>query len=335
MATSKTRALSEEFLKSLEGGILAGIRRLVLADATLSPFIRSGYVNIYYRGGNILRIKELSGVGYEFYFNPKYEETNSETALPSLARPNWSALEAVKIVKSVEDADVWLSQIPLLKQCMDMWFGQHPKDEREFQQVAARVNNSSKHTDYFIVDIEYTSSDTRELRADMLALFWPRTVEARKAGSGFKPVLTVVEVKIRDHALAGDAGLVDHVEKLSDALVAGGINVRDLGNEALEMFRQLVRLGFIECDGKASQFRAVKAVDDQKLEYLLLVADHDPDSNVLKRELVEVGKLLAGTSGSRAVAPALKVRVARAGFCGFGLFAQNIIEVNAAIAELP
>lgn len=335
MATCKTRALSEEFLKSLEVGKLAGIRRLVLADATLSLFIRSGYVNIYYRGGNILRIKELRGVGYEFYFNPKYEQTDSVAAIPSLTRPNWSALESVRIVKSAEDADVWLSQIPLLKQCMDMWFVQHPKDEREFQQVAARVNNSSRFTDYFIVDIEYTNSDVRELRADMLALFWPRTVEARKAGGEFKPVLTAIEVKIRDHALAGNAGLVDHVEKLSDAIVDGEISVPNLGNEALEMFRQLVRLGFIECDGKAEQFCKVKAVDDQKLEYMLLVADHDPDSDVLKRELFEVEKFLASTNGSRAVALGLKVRVARAGFCGFGLFAQNIIELRHAIAALP
>lgn len=330
-----TRALSADFMKDLDDGSLKRLRKLVNKDATLSMFIRSGYVNIYYRGGSILRIEEVSVGEYEFHFDRKYDKVDPVKAFPSPVKPNWSMLQAVKVVKSVEDADVWLSQIPLLKQCMDMWLGQHPKDEREFQQVAARVNNSSKFTDYFIVDIEYTNSDSRELRADMLALFWPRTVEARKAGGGFKPVLTVIEVKIRDHALTGDAGLLDHVEKLSDALVAGGINVRSLGAEALEMFRQLVRLGFIECDGKETQFSDVKAVDDQKLEYLLLVTDHDPDSETLKGELIEVEKFLAGTNGSRAVAPGLRVRVARAGFCGFGLFAQNIIELHDAIAALP
>lgn len=334
MATSRARVLSEDFIKNLEVGVLAGIRRLVLTDATLSLFIRSGYVNIYYRGGNILRIRELESGGYEFYFNPRYGEADSESALPPLARPNWSALESVKIVKSAEDADVWLSQLPLLKQCMDMWFGQHPKDEREFQQVAARVNNSSKFTDYFIVDIEYTNSDVRELRADMLALFWPRTVEARKAGGEFRPVLTAIEVKIRDHALTGDAGLVDHVSKLSDAIIDGGISVSGLGKEALEMFRQVVRLGFIECGGKAAQFSEVKAVDDQKLEYILLVADHDPDSDVFKRELNGVKKFLASTRGIEAVALGLKVRVARAGFCGFGLFAQNIVSIDDAISSI-
>jgi hypothetical protein len=334
MAMRKIRALSPHFLKDLESGILADIRRLTLKDKTLSMFIRCGYVNVYYRGGNLLRINEARGGGYEFHFDRKYENVGDTKGMPLPAPPNWTALDKVLIVKSSQDALVWLMQLPLLKQCMDMWFGQHPKDEREFQQLIARVNNSSKYTDYFIVDVEYTSSNLGELRADMLALFWPRTRKARLAGSGFRPLLTAVEVKMRDHALTGDAGLVDHVTKLTAALDSGRIDVADLGAEALEMFRQMVRLGFIECDGKADQFCQQNEVDPGRLEYLLLLADHDPDSEVLKRELIAVQQMLAPMVAQRGTGLHFDVKVARAGFCGFGLFSQNIMELNAAIAVL-
>lgn len=107
----------------------------------------------------------------------------------------------------------------------------------------ARVNNDNCHTDYFIVDIEYTNSQFPELRADMLALWWPRTVEARKMDSGFKPKLTMIEFKWGDGALKGDAGVVNHVNKMANARAQQRLNFTAVANEALFLFKQECSLG--------------------------------------------------------------------------------------------
>jgi hypothetical protein len=54
-------------------GILKPILKRVQADNTLDLEIWEGYINIYYRGGNILWINELiKGQGFEFKFNSNY-----------------------------------------------------------------------------------------------------------------------------------------------------------------------------------------------------------------------------------------------------------------------
>lgn len=326
MGTSRVRGLSPAFLDSLKNGVLREVHQLVLADKTLSMFIRDGYVNIYYRGGNLLKIAERRGGGYTFKFNTNYAKTKSRKIAAVLGSPNWTALKQVSSVKSIEDARVWLQQLPQLKQCMDIWFGEHPRDEREFQQLIARVNNSSKFTDYFIVDIEYTNSDNKNIRADMLALYWPRTRAARN--KNFKPRLTVIEVKARDHALKGKAGVVAHVSNLRTALL-GRINLKNLGVEVMAVFEQMLQLKLITCDieGVAG---AKRAIEQGKLDFVFFFADHDPDSTIIRQELKRIQSPVVVGLGQAKVCVAIKV--AQASQCGFGLFEQRTLDLPGAIA---
>ena len=94
---------------------------------------------------------------------------------------------------------LWIKAVPMLKCTMDFAFGLRPKLEREFQQLVERTNNSNSTTDYFVCDIEYTQSDSRELRADLLGLQWPSTELARK---GCPIRLAILEMKFADGALA-------------------------------------------------------------------------------------------------------------------------------------
>ena len=52
------RGLSEEFIRALKSRFLEPVLDLVKSDYTLCLEIREDYINIYYRGGNILRIKQ-------------------------------------------------------------------------------------------------------------------------------------------------------------------------------------------------------------------------------------------------------------------------------------
>ena len=142
--TTGARGLDARFLEDLQSGFLSPIRERVLADSTLCLEFRQNYVNLYYRGGNLLRLSQRPS-GYAAEFDPQYWATDGGRAtLPkSLATP--------------DDVQAWLAALPLLKDTMDLFFGRHPKSEREVQQQIVRENNASgtaRSTDYFFCDLE-------------------------------------------------------------------------------------------------------------------------------------------------------------------------------------
>lgn len=62
--------------------------------------------------------------------------------------------------------------IPRYKREMDGWFHRNSKNEREFQQLMARVNNAAGSTDYYIADMEYAEMTELGARFDMVAFKW-------------------------------------------------------------------------------------------------------------------------------------------------------------------
>jgi len=101
-------------------GKLHPILERVWKDGTLNLEIRNEYINIYYRGGNLLRI-EKKGTGYVFSFDENYGADKPDS--PTVQN--------------------WLNDLPKLKQAMDFYFSKRAKDEREFQQLFLRENNGA------------------------------------------------------------------------------------------------------------------------------------------------------------------------------------------------
>lgn len=141
-------------MDDLSTGVLAPLRDRVLADRSLCLEIREDYVNIYYRGGNLLKLS-TGPEGYVAFFDLKYAKGDGgalERVLPKAA------------VRTGSDVEDWLGQMPALKQAMDIFLGQHPKEEREAQQLILRDNNFggvSRSTDYYICYIEYANPHGR------------------------------------------------------------------------------------------------------------------------------------------------------------------------------
>ena len=75
--------LSDKFMNDFlnPNGILKPILSRLKYDHTLMLAIRKDYVNIYYRGGNILKITELSN-SYKADFNDNYKLPTCECNLP-------------------------------------------------------------------------------------------------------------------------------------------------------------------------------------------------------------------------------------------------------------
>jgi hypothetical protein len=291
------RILSKTFISTLKSGFLQPVWNLVKLDSTICLEIRENYVNIYYRGGNILKIEER-GDSFNASFDRKYLVEDS-TRVPKIP----------DLLASSDDIKRWIDAVPFLKHEMDLWFGKHPKDEREFQQIMLRENNfgkSAKNTDYFICDIEYANPNGR---FDLIAVHWPSSAAKRKNNKSLG--LAFIEMKYLDNSLAGKAGLKEHIENICKFL--GKRNkLAEIKDEMKKVFNQKWVLKLINNENPIESF------SDNKPEYILALVNHDPESTILKREL----KMLPPC-------PHMNLKVAVSSFMGYGLYDQNIYTLDA------
>ena len=278
-------------MASLSKGILSPVLKLVKNDLTLCLEIREDYINIYYRGGNILRIKNEESF-YSVFFDAKYL-TRHTIKIPTAT------------LKKPKDVTKWIDAIPYLKHEMDLWFGKHPKDEREFQQLVVRENNfggSAKSTDYFICDIEYANADGR---FDLIAVFWPSSGSERKNNKDIG--ISFIEMKYLDHALKGKAGLKKHIQDMDSFLSVPG-RLNSLKDEMQAVFNQMLDLKLIHNQKPIASF------NDNKPEFIIILANHDPDSSLLRKELIALPKFYNS----------MDLKFAVSNFMGYGLYKENM-----------
>ena len=275
---SETRKISTVFMDNLTKGILHPIRTRVKEDQTLMLAIRKDYINIYYRGGNILEVEEHKGF-YRASFDEEFNKSGQN--IPNLP----------KTIREKAEAQKWVDAFPDLKKIMDKYFSGKDKAEREFQQLVARENNFSSisnETEYFVTDIEYTEPGSPE-RFDILALQWP----ADQRQDNGKCRAAFIEMKYGDKVLGdedlGDkapikeAGLIKHLEDIGDFIK----NQKRYGQLVLTMksqFNQLDELGLLKFNrSKSCTKESLDIVG--KPEVIFLLANHNPRSKKLEKIL--------------------------------------------------
>lgn len=275
--------------------MLSSILERVRADRTLCLGIRADYINVYYRGGNLLRVKRL-GSQYGADFDPNY------LANPDLLpRPHPTDIAA------------WISMIPILKDAMDR--SGKLKIEREIQQSILRDNNfcsSASSSDYYICDIEYAIS-RGNFRFDIVGVRWPSDRASRKRDRGHR--LVFGEVKQGDNALDGNSGLHDHIRDVNEHLADPKV-VDATKAEMITVFNQKRALGLLDCKKDLVAFS-----DDPPLLVLVLV-NHDPEKKRL-RELLR----------SLPESPNAEVRIATSSLMGYGLYHHCVLTVEDALAR--
>lgn len=245
----KTRGLSDEFICALLSGELRPFLDTVCSDDSLCIEIRDNYLNIYYRGGNIYRIKH-SRKGYFIKFAHSY------FGMTSFDFPQ------------AYDLAGWHTRLEKLKKGMDGWFVMHPKSERETQQKIT-VSNASKPADYIIADIEYTAPE-QHFRFDMVGV--------NLCG---KPRLSLFELKQGDSSVAGKAGITKHLEDVSRAVCNPSLYNTLLG-EIQKISEQKQTLGLLPT------IENTEFMSQQKPEFIFLLRGHNPKSQVPDRELRKV-----------------------------------------------
>ena len=288
------RRLNDIFWKDLkEGGRLFPLTDAVKCDSSLCLELRGDYVNVYYRGGNLMKVTQ-TGNEYKFFFDKNYFKAGERIMLPDPRA----------------GVDAWLKILPGLKHAMDRWLGKYKKDEREFQQMLLRDNNFgsvARSTDYYICDIEYQSECGR---FDLIAVHWPSKTATRKKSNHRR--LVFIEMKYGDGALGGSAGLHKHIRDVNSYLF-DRTKVDNLKQDMVEVFNQKRDLGLIDCKKDLSRFSNESPI------LLLVFANHDPE----KSELCELLRLLPES-------PHAELCVATASFMGYGLYEQGVHKIDEA-----
>ena len=177
------RKIDDRFIDDLREGDLSVFLDRVKADDNLCLEVRNNHINIYYRGGNLLKISQAKS-GYLLYFNPKY-------CLNKGNDDNYELLSALK----TNDIDGYAQSLDLMLSEMDDWLEAHPKPEREFQHDLVKSN-------LCIVDIEYQTKHTSRL--DMI-LFSDNNI-------------IIVENKLGKGVVSGKAGIAKHYKDMCDIL---------------------------------------------------------------------------------------------------------------------
>ena len=175
----RTRGISEDFIYDLRYGWLKPFwDKVKEPDSGITLEIREDAVNLYYRGGSLLKIDALIGPHiHSFHFDKYYgKRKKGWTILYTNGR--WFSAKKKDgsektifwcrfIAENFDEIDSWdhkdyLMHFEELKSVMDGWFEEHPKREREYQHFASIANEN-------ILDIEYAIKEIN-LRLDMIMI---------------------------------------------------------------------------------------------------------------------------------------------------------------------
>jgi hypothetical protein len=273
------------------GGILKSLAAKVRTDDTLMLAFRNNSINIYYRGGSILRLScEKQHGGYAAHFDPNYAR-NSPVDLPDLP----------KLITDSSQCEAWLRFLPALKEIMNGFFAEAPKSEREFQQLVAWENNRSaisNETEYFITDIEHAEVKHRA-RIDMLGVKW---LSGNRKDGLCAPVF--IEMKYGIGAYEGASGIAKHVKDLNGML--GTAEFREqLARTIADQFNKLSCLGLVRFN-KSSSFQGVQVTGIP--EVIFLLSNHNPRSRTLLNALDDIDE-----------SPNFQLKFFVASFAGYGM----------------
>lgn len=292
------RQLSNTFLgRLLKDYELRGLLNYVRSDNTLDIEIRENCINIYYRGGSALKINQIDEKKFDFNFDENYFKT-----IASQLDMN------VPVLNSETD---WKIYFPHIKQAMDYWFTENPKEEREFQQLVVRENNYSSisnSTDYFILDIEY--DNRKNARFDMVAMEWKSDASSRKLQKGYKPRLTIIEMKYGDGALKGSAGIKKHIKDFNHFMTCTD-EVNEFKKEMLLVLRQKRMLNLIPCLTQVYNPNEITDFQDY-IDLMFLLVNHDPASSILRDEIQNLPD---------------NILFAVSNFAGYGIYKENIFSL--------
>ncbi|MBI9067573.1 MAG: hypothetical protein JEZ09_09800 [Salinivirgaceae bacterium] len=235
---------SEKFIKALESGNLKPMLDLINTDkhSDLDVKIRNDYLNIYYKGGNIAKLRSENSIDFDkFYFCLEKDRSRNEI-LKDQASMDKLKEKRDKLIKKFKTGD-YAAYFSEAKVVMDAWLSEYNKPERT-EQHQLSLENRYGQSDFTILDLEYEvsiqSAFACKLKAKNGKPKKPRfdIIAVDKEGK-----LCVIEFKKGSGALTGVSGLKEHYECFNHSI---GLNPKPFMDEMKNLLKQKQSLNLID-----------------------------------------------------------------------------------------
>lgn len=202
---------NQKFLDSLKTGNLSKMLTVINADKDLDVQVRNDYMNVYYRGGNIARVKSENSVEFdEFYFYLEMRTKPKKDIEKDFKIVNVLKSQRNNLIKKFKGRD-YEGYFSDARSVMDKWLEINPKTERNLQHQLT-VENQFNSSDYTIIDLEYEVSTKSGFTCTFIPVGKDKPKKPRfdiiainKEGQ-----LCVIELKKGIDALKGTSGLKEH-----------------------------------------------------------------------------------------------------------------------------
>lgn len=248
------RKLSSEFLECLKTGFLSPITEYVRNDKDLQLEIRNGYINLYFKGNSLLKLKESSPNKYKAEINKKFL-TNLD----------------INLNFTPETINKFIELIPSIKQNIEK-FGKNSL-EIEYEQLIIRANNNEirNNTEYFIIDRQYVLGENR---FDLTGFIWDHN--HRRKDDEVK--ICLMEIKF---SLNSDIKEVHN--QLKRYYQAVKPIVAELSIEMETVFKQKLELGlYQQPDNRLEAMKSLKfSRDIDDIQFAVIFVDYNPYSKLL------------------------------------------------------
>lgn len=257
------RKLSDSYLFQLKSGFLTEIVDLVKKDYDLNFEIRNNYINVYFKGHSILKLKEIRNNHYSIQVHEKFAQGLN---LPPTLDDRHSTEEFIQAIPFIKRNVVNLDISTL---------------EAEYEQMIIRANNYEKrnNSEYFIIDRQYVAGKEK---FDLTGFYWKNRGRRK-----FQTVdLCLMEVKF---ALNSDIkNIHEQLERYYHAIKS---NTPDFVDECENIFKQKLELGLFKQspDRLAAMETLSFSKDISNFQFIIFLIDFNPYSSILK--LDELRKL--------------------------------------------
>ena len=254
MATKRLITSKEFWCKlTTEGEYQEIIKFAANRDNDLDVQIRDNYLNIYYNGGNFLRIHPRSFFFDEFYFHRNAKKLR-KTHLVNKAEEGDHKAQAIwkgyiekrqEMYNLLEKRGGISEYAEKMKEIMDAWEKdlntiKISHDEKKSQQLISMNNRGN--TAYTVIDLEYAVSTTSSFKYNgKLDKKVPRfdIIAVDKNGQ-----LYVIELKTGLGAIDNESGIAPHMDCFNHTI--GRDNKREFLSEMIELVKQKIELGLID-----------------------------------------------------------------------------------------
>ncbi len=234
----KTRRLQYDMLKLDMRDSIDLIASTVLnSGGELDLQIRSNYFNVYYMGGSLWNVSNISPMtrGMQITVDPEYFNRESGVVLNS----SW-------IPKPKAPFKEWLETLSKLKGVLDGWFAIHDNRERQLQHNLAVNHLSNQNSGWIILDVEYAAwlhgakkgKKTKESRR--LCKFDLLGVKREDLNRTQALPVYVMELKQGNGSIEGESSITSHAEDM-EQLICDKADVR-----AKNALIESIRLSFLE-----------------------------------------------------------------------------------------